>query len=366
MNNHTISGSIGNGLKDRKKILGLIHLALVIGLLVLIFMVMRLFIVPLIWSVILVILLLPLYRIFEVRLSGRHHLAALILIGMFALFFILAIVPLIWLLVRELLSVFKSIEGEGRGLSVEWLRKIESLPFIGSQLAPYLLDEMNDGYAGIIKTLKNYNSQWLSLATKAMTDVAGLIFGGSISILSLYFLLVNISTLVAQIRNGARALGGSAYLSLLESVYLTVRATLQGVLLTALAQGLLAGLAYFISGVQFPLLLTILTAFASLLPFGPPFVYVPVALMMAGSGYTWISVTLFLMWCVGVISVVDNLLKPFFISQATSLSFLLVLFGIIGGIASFGLVGIFIGPVVMTLAMHLWGELVKKAEFEVA
>jgi predicted PurR-regulated permease PerM len=147
---------------------------------------------------------------------------------------------------------------------------------------------------------------------------------------------------------------------LLESAYQTVRATLRGVLVTALAQGALAGLAYYVAGIQISLLLTILTVLAALLPFGPPFVYVPVAFMMAGSGYSWIAIAVFLVWCIGVVSVVDNLLRPYFISQATRLSFLLVLFGIVGGIASFGFVGVFIGPVVMTLAMHLWSELLAK------
>jgi predicted PurR-regulated permease PerM len=288
-------------------------------------------------------------------------MAALLVTSGVGLFFVLGVVPLLWHLGHELLMVLKSIEGEGKEMSVEWFQQIESLPFVGSRLAPYLRDEMNDGYAGVIEALKTSNVQWLSLATKTFSNVAVVLFDGFISILSLYFLFAHISTLVRQIKSGAVALGGPAYLALLESVYQTVRATLRGILITALAQGALAGLAYYIAGIQFPLLLTILTVLAALLPFGPPFVYVPLAFLMAGGGYSWVAVSIFLAWCVGVVSVVDNLLRPYFISQATRLSFLLVLFGIVGGIVTFGFVGVFIGPVVMTLAMHLWSELLAKS-----
>ena len=347
----------GEDSRDRKRILGLIHLSLVIGLFSLIIIVMQPFIVPLIWSVILVIFLLPLFRLVESRLCENQQTAALLVTAGVGLFFILAVVPLVWHLAHELVMVLASIEGGGKAVSDQWIHKVESLPFIGPRLAPYLLDEMNGGFAGVIEAVKTYNVQWLSLATKALSNIAAVLFGGFISILSLYFLFAHISTLSKQIRNGAVALGGPAYLTLLESVYETVRATLWGILITAFAQGSLAGLAYWIAGVQFPLLVTILTILASLLPFGPPFIYLPVALLMIVNGYSWVSVTLFLVWCVGVVSVVDNILRPYFISQGTRLSFLLVLFGIIGGIASFGFIGVFIGPVVMTLAMHLWSEL---------
>jgi predicted PurR-regulated permease PerM len=357
MKNEIFTPFNGDDSRDRKRVLGLIHLSLVGGLFGLIILVMRPFIVPLIWSVILVILLLPLFRLLESRLCGRQQTAAILVTAGVGLFFILAVVPLLWHLGHESVMALKSIEGEGKALSAEWIHRFESLPFVGPQLAPYLRDEMNDGYAGVIEAIKTYNVQWLSLVTRALSNIVAVIFGGLISMLSLYFLFAHISTLAKQIRNGAVALGGPAYLTLLESVYETVRATLWGVLITALAQGALAGLAYLVAGVQFPLLLTILTVLAALLPFGPPFIYVPVAFMMAGSGYSWVSVTIFLAWCVGVVSVVDNLLRPYFISQVTRLSYLLVLFGIIGGITTFGFVGVFIGPVVMTLAMRLWSEL---------
>ena len=222
--------------KERNLILWLIHLSLVIGLLALIFMVMRPFIVPLLWSAVLAISLLPLFRLLEFRLSNRSQLAAFLLTAGLALIFMMAVVPLIWHLASELLLIIRSFEGEGKELFIKWVRQIESFPIIGPLIAPYLLGKIDDGYAGILQTLKIYNATWLSLATKTLSNIATLIFSGFISILSLHFLLANASTIVRQIQNGALALGGPTYLELLVSVYETVRVTLRGILLTAVAQ----------------------------------------------------------------------------------------------------------------------------------
>jgi len=247
-------------------------------------MVMRPFIVPLLWSVVFAIFLLPIFRVLEKRLSNRPQLAAFfITLGVFA-FFILAILPLFWHLGHEAVDALRSLEEvSGEEFSL-WVGKLESIPFIGPILSPYLMSSFDSGFSNMLETLKTYQNSWLSLATKALSNMASLLFGGFFSILSLYFLLANSSTLIMQMRNGALILGGPSYLSVLVSVYETVRATLHGMLLTSFAQGSLAGIAYFLAGAPFPVLLTILTALASFIPFGPPVLYVPVAVAMASSG----------------------------------------------------------------------------------
>jgi len=349
-------------IKSHNKTLKLVHLALVAGLFLLIFLVMRPFIVPLLWSIIFTIFLLPIFRLLEKRLSNRSHLAAFLITLLVITFLVGIIVPLFWRTTNEMLTVLKSLEGMGEAKSAEWVSHVESIPLIGPTIAPYLLEAIGPGFSNLIETLKTSQGSWLSLATKAVSNIASLLFSGFFSILSLYFLLANVSTLIQQIKNGALELGGESYLELLESIYNTVWATLRGILITALAQGALAGIAYFVAGVPFPILLTILTALASFIPFGPPVIYIPVAIGMYGHGYSWLEICIFLIWGVGVVSTVDNLLRPLFISQTTKLSFLLVLFGMIGGISTFGLLGMFIGPVIMVLAIHLWGDLLKNGK----
>jgi predicted PurR-regulated permease PerM len=122
-----------------------------------------------------------------------------------------------------------------------------------------------------------------------------------------------------------------------------------------LAQGALAALGFFVAGVPGALFLGLVTFMLSFIPMGPPLVWLPASIwLIAGGEYVW-GGALFV-YGAGVISLVDNFLKPFFISRAGKLPFLLVLLGVLGGILAFGFIGIFIGPVLLALGFSLAKE----------
>ena len=109
---------------------------------------------------------------------------------------------------------------------------------------------------------------------------------------------------------------------------------------------------FVIVQVQGALFLGFLTSFMSLLPMGPPLVWVPVVIWLGAQGR--IAAAVFLaIWGVFVISGVDNLLKPYLISRAGKLPFVLVLLGALGGVLAFGLIGVFLGPVLLALGFNL-------------
>ena len=128
-----------------------------------------------------------------------------------------------------------------------------------------------------------------------------------------------------------------------------------GILLTAIAQGLLAGLGYWVAGVPAPVLLTLVTILLALVPFATPFVWGGVAVWLLVQGHTLEAIGL-AVWGTLVISWVDNLIRPLVISSATKISFLLVMFGVLGGLAAFGFVGLFIGPVILAILLAVWRE----------
>jgi predicted PurR-regulated permease PerM len=104
----------------------------------------------------------------------------------------------------------------------------------------------------------------------------------------------------------------------------------------------------------------------SLAPWGAPLVYFPVAAyLLLFTSLPWYYGIGLVIWGVCVVSSIDNLLRPLFISQATSLSPILVFIGVIGGILSFGLLGIFVGPALMAIAQLLWLDLAKPVEQKV-
>ena len=134
------------------------------------------------------------------------------------------------------------------------------------------------------------------------------------------------------------------------------RAVVFGILITAIVQGALAGRGYAIFGVEAPVLLGAVTALASIVPiFGTFLIWGSVSAALVLSGHLWPGLGL-MAWGIVLVHPADNLIRPLLISNATHMHFLLIMFGVLGGLAAFGLVGLFIGPVALAVANAVWRE----------
>jgi predicted PurR-regulated permease PerM len=132
----------------------------------------------------------------------------------------------------------------------------------------------------------------------------------------------------------------------------TITGVVYGILGTALAQGILAGLGFLVVGVPGALFLGLLTFFLSLIPMGPPLVWIPaVVWLFAEDRYA--SGVFLAIWGLFVISGIDNIIKPYLISRGSRLPFVLVFLGVIGGVLAFGFIGVFLGPVLLALGFTL-------------
>jgi predicted PurR-regulated permease PerM len=131
--------------------------------------------------------------------------------------------------------------------------------------------------------------------------------------------------------------------------------------LTAIAQGSLAGLGYWAVGVKAPIMLGIVTAMFAMIPFGTPVAWVSISIWLLLQGQTWAGVALAL-WGTLVISWIDNIIRPLVISSSTRIPFVLVMFGVLGGVANFGFIGLFLGPVVLAIALAVWREWLQQHE----
>ena len=136
---------------------------------------------------------------------------------------------------------------------------------------------------------------------------------------------------------------------LLRNIEDAVTAVVHGSLVVAMVQGLLAGLAYWVLGVPFAVLWGVITAFAALLPFGgTTLVTIPASLYLFLQGNN-VKGIIMLIWCLGVVVMIDNVLKPLFIGSRIKLPMLFLFFGILGGLAVFGALGLILGPVLFAL-----------------
>jgi predicted PurR-regulated permease PerM len=175
------------------------------------------------------------------------------------------------------------------------------------------------------------------------------------TLLTLFFLFRNGEAVTRQFRRAAVRLfgpgGERVGLRMVESVHGTV----DGLVLVGLGVGALLGVVYVFAGVPQPVLFGMVTAVAAMIPLAAPVVFTLAALLLAVQGSVAWAIAVF---ATGVITtfIADHFIRPALIGGTTKLPFLWVLLGILGGVESWGLIGLFLGPAVMSALISLWRE----------
>lgn len=180
--------------------------------------------------------------------------------------------------------------------------------------------------------------------------------------LSLVFMLITLfvfyrdgDRLVAQIdRVGARLLPGR-WNRLSRIVPTTISATVTGMTLIAIGEGVILGVAYWLAGVPSPVTFAVITGFMALIPGGAPLSFTLVSIYLVASGSPFEGVALFL-WGTVELFVVDKTIRPMLVGGPVRLPFLPTFFGLIGGVKTMGIVGLFVGPVLMAILVSIWRE----------
>jgi predicted PurR-regulated permease PerM len=188
---------------------------------------------------------------------------------------------------------------------------------------------------------------------------AGILLGQGIielglSIFIAFFMFRDGASVAERLTNAVERIGGERGKHLLTVAGNTVRGVVYGILGTALVQALMAGIGFLIAGVPAAGLLALLTFFLSVVPVGPPLVWVPASLWLFQQGSSGWGIFM-LIWGLGVSSI-DNVVKPWLISQGSNMPFLLIFFGALGGALAFGFIGVFIGPTLLAVAYRMIEE----------
>ena len=176
-----------------------------------------------------------------------------------------------------------------------------------------------------------------------------------LSIILTFFLLRNGQILGARVAVGASRIAGHHGQRLIKVAGGTVRGVVYGIIGTAVAQGVLAGLGFGLAGVPAAALLGVLTFFLSAVPVGPPAVWIPATIWLFSQGRTGWGIFM-LIWGMFIVSGVDNIIKPYLISHGSKIPFVLVFMGVIGGALAFGLVGVFLGPTLLAVGYRIIEE----------
>ncbi|OAE11612.1 AI-2E family transporter [Pseudomonas simiae] len=321
------------------------------------FWVMAPFWSALFWGAVLAFASWPLMRLLTRWLGGRESLAA----GILTLCWMLLVaVPLVWLgfnladHVRDAVGLIKDIQVDGLPAAPTWLG---SIPFVGERLVA-TWDSIDQHGAALMVSIKPYLGQvgnWL-LARSA--QIGGGILELTLSLVFVFFFYRDGPRLALFVHRLLERLIGERAGYYIELVAGTVQRVVNGVIGTAAAQALLALIGFLIAGVPGALVLGTVTFLLSLIPMGPPLVWIPATAWLAWKGdYTY---AVFLgVWGTFIISGVDNVLKPYLISRGGNLPLVIVLLGVFGGLIAFGFIGLFIGPTLLAVAYSLltdWSE----------
>jgi predicted PurR-regulated permease PerM len=326
---------------------------LLAGLLLLGFQVMRPFIVPAIWAGIISFVTWPWYLKMTRWCGGRRTLAALIMTLALTAAVILPVAWLAVLLQSEMLSAFTELQAalvRGMRIPAPWLH----LPLVGSWLA-----DLDQRLAGDPASVRQSLQQLFNSSYGALGPVLGKVGGNLakmfITMLSLFFYYRDGDAFARQVRDALERVLGERVPAYLAAIGSTVKAVLLSLVATAVAQGVLAGIGYAIFGVRAPVFAAAVTTVAALIPFAVPFVWGGIVAWMVATGDVSHGLGL-LIWCVLLVSWVDNIVRPMVMSSALGINFLLVTFGVLGGLGAFGLVGLFVGPAILAILLAVWRE----------
>ncbi len=324
------------------------------GLLVLSYLVLSWFVVPAVWAAILAYVTWPVYAHLRKLLRGHAMASALVMTLLLTAAFVLPLLWLVFLLQGEFVLAYQAATAYMAGGPHRLPDFILHLPWAGERLQE-LLDKFAADPVAMRAQIANWAQQWLGQLGNLVGGVAQNALKLGFAVLTVLFIYRDGESLLDQVRRVLRRFLGRRVDGYIAAIGTTTKAVLYGLVLTALAQGALAGVGYWAAGVRAPVLFGAFTALIALMPFGTPFVWGALGAWLLFSGKTLEGIGL-LLWGTLVVSWVDNLIRPLVISSATRIPFLLVMFGVIGGLAAFGLIGMFVGPVIVAVLLALWRE----------
>ncbi|KTC87721.1 AI-2E family transporter [Legionella drozanskii] len=334
----------------------LLSISLTVAIVALAVFIVHRFIPSMIWAAIIVIATYPLYKYWRQLFGHRDNLAALLFTTVLGLIILLPLSWLISILVTEIqlfINYLQTINKVG-GPAPEVIQKF---PMFGNELINYWNTHIS--HPGNIRNLLTDLHLSLTPASYYIKQVginlAHRGFQLGFTLLTLFFFYRDGDKLFQQINKIGEYCLGDRWFRYADRLPSALRGTVNGTIVVGLGVGILMGLCYLLVGFPAPTLVGFITAFAAMIPFVVPIIFVIVALILLASG-SMVGAIIVIIWGTIVMFIADHFIKPVLIGGAIKLPFLAVLFGILGGVETLGLLGLFVGPIIMVLFITLWQE----------
>jgi len=309
------------------------------------------------WALILAVALWPFYE--RVRRQTSPAVTKEVLPILFTALVGSAVVVPFATLAVDVIREFREIVDYGRSLEESGIPVpgfITRLPYGGQWAADWWHEHLSRaGWAKEILRQMNTSAARELAANLGANAVHRVVLFG-VCLLTLFFLFRNGETISTQCRTALQKLFGERGERIALQMVASVHGTVTGLVFVAIGEGILLGAVYFFTKLPHPIMFGVATAIAAMIPFAAAFAVGLAALVLLGSGGVGPAITVVLAGF-AVIFVADHFVRPKLIGGATKLPFLWVLLGILGGIESFQLLGLFLGPAIMAALMLLRREL---------
>ena len=338
---------------DWKVFWALIAYTFALLFLYLLFLLLAPFQTALVWAAVIGIATFPIYEWLRDRFRGREGAASAVMTLLVLLVFVLPTVGLVALLAGEASDTYRVLELAAQGGKVPGLDAIRAHPSVAPRVSrlELLLRSFNvDLGAELLPSAKQAVSSLLGFASGVLKNIFTFVFNLLLMLVILFFIY----------RDGRRLqeefwavipLPDADKKGLKENLSRVLTVGVLGILGTCIVQGFLGGIGFWIGGLPSPVLFGSLIAFSALIPFvGTALFWVPGGIYLLLAGKTAKGIFL-LVWGVLVVGSADNVLRPLLIGGKAELPFSLMALGAIGGLAAFGLIGVVIGPVLLSLSL---------------
>jgi predicted PurR-regulated permease PerM len=315
------------------------------------------FLVALVWGAVIAIATWPFYE--RVAAALPQHVRGRIIAP-------LAFTLLVGIVFVTPLALFAFEAGREATAAVHWVLHAEregllmpdglaDLPLVGGYVSRWWQANLSDPTAAAELLRRLDRGLLIEWSRSLGSEVLGRLTVLAFTMLTLFFLYRDGVSLARQALSFADRIVGPAGERLGNQTVATVRGTFNGLVLVGVGEGVLLGFAYAWAGLSHPALLGAMSGILGMIPFGAPIMYGGGALVLAGQSQVAAAVALFAFGS-AVTFVADHFIRPALIGGAVRLPFLWVLLGIFGGLESFGLLGLFLGPAVMAALLALWRE----------
>lgn len=299
------------------------------------------------------------WPIFDKLLAATRHRATPAAIIMVLGIIVVVLIPMSFILIAAAQQIPKGIAA-----LMSWIKdpapileSIAGIPYAGPWLHEQLLHAIDP--STFAQTVQKLFEPVTSFVVNSAVSASNGLFQLALVTFIAFFFYRDGVWFAERIRALIERVSGGIAAEISGILVHTTRSVVNGIVGTAIAQGLVAGIGFWIAGVPGVLLWSTAVCLLSVVPIGPPLVWLPAALWLYSQGNLGMAVFMFL-WGAAVVSSVDNFVKPLLISRGSALPLALIFLGVFGGVIAFGFLGLILGPVLLAIGISIFQAWLRK------